>query len=129
MCWYSPPRSLPAESDTQLGQSASMQLHTQPRLSLSDPHVNAGLTWQTRRNRQILLLLLINRTSPARAVRIQQGYAACQICVCKPVCVCVCVSSGQKANMTQLQLFSFSAMLQTAVPQTRCHGSPRGLFI
>lgn len=45
------------------------------------------------------------------------------------VCACARVSSGQEANVTQPKLFSFSAMLQTAVPQTRCRASPRGLFI
>lgn len=57
------------------------------------------------------------------------------LCICMSVCVSVfactreCVASRQRASMTQLQLFSFSAVLQTAVPQTRCCGSPRGPFI
>lgn len=39
--------------------------------------------------------------------------------LCVGVCarMCVRVASRQKASMTQLQLFSFSAVLQTAVPQ------------
>lgn len=101
---------------------------------MSFSHVTVGRTGQTWQNQQILFLLLINCTLQATTIKIQHGYAACQIhyvFVCQCVCVraCLCVASRQKASMTQLQLFSFSAVLQTAVPQTRCCGSPRGPFI
>lgn len=93
MCWYRTEVIASRIAEMQLGQSASVQYHTQAQTCLSDTHVTPGLTWQTqtRRNRQILPLLLRNGNSPARAVTIQQGYAACQICICKPACVYVCV--------------------------------------
>lgn len=103
-----------------MGQWASIQCHTQPRLLLNDPRVNAGLTWQTRKNWQILLLLQIKPhfSSPVKSL---QGYAACQICIRKPVCVCVCMNvracpAGREPTWPNC---SFSALVQCC--RQLCH--------
>lgn len=117
--------------------TVDIQHNTWPQLSMSSPLVTVGCTWQTWSNRQILLPLLINCTLQAPTIKIQHAYASCQIRfafarqrahACLRACV-LRVAGRQKASMTQLQLFSFSARLQTAVIQTRCCGSPRGPFI